>query len=50
MLSAPVYSDIEVNSADFTEKIYHLSVFVKVLIPDQGDEVDLIPAFGRRTN
>lgn len=50
MLSAPAYSDIEVNSADFTEKIYHLSFFVKVLIPDQGDEVDLIPAFGRRTN
>lgn len=25
MLSAPVYSDIEENSADFTEKIYHLS-------------------------
>lgn len=50
MLSAPLYSDIEVNSADFTEKIYHLSFFVKVLIPDQGDEVDLIPAFGRRTN
>lgn len=50
MLSAPVYSDIEVNSADFTEKIYHLSVFVKVLILDQGDEVDLILVFGRRTN
>lgn len=50
MLSAPAYSDIEVNSADFTEKIYHLSFFVKVLILDQGDEVDLILVFGRRTN